>query len=72
MTDETGAIVLAKLAFGAVPKQTEEERAIQRGIEATMREVLRTRGYNPVVREPAERVTVQSGVKVEPGFPLVR
>jgi hypothetical protein len=47
MADETGAVGLSKLAFGAVPKITEEERAVQAGIEATIREVLVQQGVQP-------------------------
>jgi hypothetical protein len=71
MADETGAVGLSKLAFGAVPKITEEERAVQAGIEATIREVLRSRGYNPVVREPSPTVTVQSGVQTKQATELL-
>jgi hypothetical protein len=73
MSDST-ALGIAAVARACAEhmRGTREERSIQAGIDATMREVIATRGYNPVMREPSPTVTVASGVKVEPGAPLAR
>jgi hypothetical protein len=46
-----------------VPIPAEEERRIQAGIDATMREVI-SRPYNPQALDPPEKVTPIDAVKV--------
>ena len=66
MSDETGAVALAKLAFGAAPKPTEEERAIQRGINKAMAEVLvKDARHNPNALSPIAKVVPQGAVSVK-------
>ena len=67
----TEDIAMRNLSWGLAPKQTEEERRVQAGIDATIRAVAADR-YNPVWQPASPRVTVQSGVKVDPGLPLDR
>jgi hypothetical protein len=64
MSDETGAAALTKLSFALAPKMTAEERAIQAGIDATMAEVIKARGYNPNQLSPAVKVTPVGAVQV--------
>jgi hypothetical protein len=73
MSDST-AVGIAAVARACAEQMgpSAEDRAIQAGIDATMRDVIKTRSYNPVLREPSPTVTVQSGVRVEPGAPLAR
>jgi hypothetical protein len=64
MTEDTAAMALAKLSFALAPKQTAEEAAIQRGIDNTMAEVIKARGYNPNSLSPPVKVTPAGAVRV--------
>jgi hypothetical protein len=69
--NETGAAALAKLSFALVSKPTAEDIAIQEGIQRTMAEVVRTRGYNPNALSPPVKVTPVGAVRVaEPKEPV--
>jgi hypothetical protein len=72
----TTDIAFRNMSWAVAPKQTAEDRAIQLGIDRTMREVTKVevgRGiYNPAFREASPTVTVASGVKTSPGLPLSR
>jgi hypothetical protein len=60
----TEAIAFANLGRALARKPTEEEREIQRGIDATIRAVAADR-YNPVHQPASPTVTVQSGVQTK-------